>query len=310
MTADPIPEPFDDERWTALIDDERGVVHRREIPASYAGHARREVRAKRWQRVGRDVFVVHNGPLTPEQRALAALKIAPAGSALSGLTAASIDGLSGFDPAEVHVTLPCGYRRLKLAGVVEHFSRFLSSSDIHPLRRPRRTRPARSLLDSASWASSDQHARAILLAGVQQGLVSAQQLSDALPGRGPCARHALIAETLDDAQGGIQSVPEWRFAAIIRTYALPEPSRQLVRQRPDGRSYLDAGWDEYALYAEVDGMGHLEARRWEADIDRANEIVISSGVLLRFTSYAVRHRAEAVASTLIRALMARGWPGP
>ncbi len=83
-----------------------------------------------------------------------------------------------------------------------------------------------------------------------------------------------------------------------------------MRQRPDGRSYLDAGWDEYALYAEVDGMGHLEARRWEADIDRANEIVISSGVLLRFTSYAVRHRAEAVASTLIRALMARGWPGP
>lgn len=310
MTADVIPEPFDHHRWLSLLEEEHGVLHRCEIPAEYVRHAQREIRAKRWTRIRRDVFVAHNGPLTEEQRQWAALKVAPPDSALSGLTAAAIDGLTGFPTEYTHLTMPCGSRRLNLAAVTEHFSRVLSSSDVHPMRKPRRTRLPRSIIDAATWAENDRRARAILLAGVQQGLVVASQLRETLVSRGPCLRHALIAESIDDAEGGIASVPEWEFNAIVRAYRLPEPTRQQVLQHDDGRFYLDSDWEKFELSAEIDGQGHMDIRQWEADLDRANEIVISNRLLLRFTSFAVRHRSEAVATTLIRALTARGWDGP
>lgn len=289
MTAEAIPEPYDHSRWLSLLKEERGILHRREIPAEYLRHARREIRAKRWRRIRRDVFVVHNGPLTDEQRQWAALKVAPPGSAISGLTAASIDGLSGFLTEVTYVTIPCGCRQLNLDGVSEHFSRFLDSSDVHPLKRPRRTRPPRSLVDAAAWADTDRRARAILLAGVQQGLVKPEQLRDALLRRGPCLRHALISESIDDAEGGVASVPEHEFNAIVRRFRLPEPTRQRVLQHSDGRFYLDNDWDEFQLSVEVDGYGHMEIQQWEADLNRANEIVINNRLLLRFTSFAIRH---------------------
>ena len=267
----------------------------------------RELRARRWRRVGRDVFVTHNGPLTPTQQLWTALKSAPHGSAMSGLTAANLSGLRGFPSPVIHLTQPCGTRAVRLPGVVVHFSRFLGNIDVHPMRVPRRTRPPRSLLDAASFTESDRYARAILLAGVQQGIASVRQLREALPRRGPCLRHALINETLDDAEGGIQSVPEADFDRIRRRHGLPEPVRQRVIQRSDGRYYLDADWDEYALSAEVDGIPHLDVLNWDADLDRANELAIEHRTLLRFTSYAVRHNPRAVATTLTRALVARGW---
>lgn len=303
-----MPSPY--EAWKALLAEQAGVVHRRDIPTEFMRETTRDVRARRWQRIKRDVFVAHNGPLSPEQREWVVLNAAPPGSALSGLTAATIDGFRGFVPTSVHVTMPCGSRSLGLAGVSEHFSRFLATPDVHPLRRPTRTRLPRSLLDAASWSGTDGRARAVLLAGVQQGLVTTQQLAEALPSRGPCLRHRLISETITDAAGGIESVPEQEFAAIVRRARLPEPARQRVlRRRDDGRFYLDADWEEYAVCAEVDGRGHLDAAQWEADVERANEIVLSDRLLLRFTSFAVRNRPNDVIATLTRALISRGWRG-
>lgn len=136
-----------------------------------------------------------------------------------------------------------------------------------------------------------------------------EQLHDALSRRGPCLRHALIVETIDDAAGGIASVPEHEFAVIVRAFHLPEPARQRVLPRRDGRRYLDADWADYRLSVEVDGRGHLDVVTWDSDLDRANDLVIDGRTLLRFTSYAIRHRPESVGETLIRALIARGWDG-
>ncbi|NED96146.1 hypothetical protein G1H11_12585 [Phytoactinopolyspora alkaliphila] len=308
MTAEHLPAD-DEQWWLQLIEQQCGVVHRRDIPPEYVRHAVREVRARRWRRIRRDVFVLHNGPLTEDQRRWAALKAAPPGSALSGLTAASIDGLKGFIDETVHITMPCGSRRLNIDGVTEHFSRFLSSSDVHPLRSPTRTRLPRSLLDAASWADTERFARAVILAGVQQAIVSPSQLRDALPSRGPCLRHELITETIDDAEGGIASVPEQEFAGIVRRIGAPEPTRQHVLRHRDGRYYLDADWEAYELSVEVDGRGHMVHTQWEQDLERANEIIINNRRLLRFTSYSVRHRPEIVGATLLRALMSRGWSG-
>ncbi|MBB5788247.1 hypothetical protein [Jiangella mangrovi] len=309
MTAELVPATCDGGMLTRLLESQAGVLHRSEVPPELIRHVRRELHARRWQRVGRDVFVSHNGALGYGQRLQAAVKASPRGSALAGPTAAELDGLQGFSTSDIFVTQPCGTRHPRLPGVVVHYSRFLDEADVHPLRTPRRCRPPRSIVDAAAWASRDDRARAIVLAAVQQRLVTPDQLHDALSRRGPCLRHALIAETIDDAAGGIASVPEREFALIVRAFHLPEPARQRILERPDGRYYLDADWAEFGLAVEVDGRGHLDVIAWDSDLDRANDIVIDGRTLLRFTSYAVRHRPDSVGETLMRALIARGWDG-
>lgn len=301
------PDEPDDIRRAQLLERQFGVLHRRDLTLEDLRIVRREVGRGRWRRINRDVVVVHNGPLTADQATWAALLAAPTGSAISGLTAAELDGLRGFPSAKIHVTIPCGSRAAVPDDVVVHYSRFLDSDDVHPIHRPRRTRIARSLLDAASWAKSDDLARALMLAGVQQRLVTPSPLAEALPRRAHCLRRNLIAESIDDAAGGIASVPEMRFDRIVTMFRLPTPTRQAVLNRVDGRAYLDADWDDFALSAEVDGIPHMDVLRWDADLDRANEIAIGQRTILRFTSHAVRHKTMRVGSTLTRALQARGW---
>lgn len=293
-----------------LIEDQNGVLQRSQLAsADLVRDARRNLYAKRWQRPVPSIVVTHNGPLTSEQRLWVAQLAAPSRSALSGPTALELDGLRGFEADAVHLTVPCGRRAPRLDFVVPHWSRFLEDDDVHPLRRPYRTRPARSCLDAAAWARDDRGARAVILAAVQQRLTTPTLLRTALPRRGPCSRHALIEEAIRDADGGIQSIPEHEFDGIVVDCRLPPPTRQQILTRPGGRYYLDVWWEDYRVGAEVDGMPHMSVLAWDDDCDRANEITSRGRILLRFTSYAVRHRPLRVGDQLVRALVTGGWPG-
>ncbi len=308
MTALPA-EPLPEDEWQLILELQHGVAHRSDIPAEFVRDVEWKLTRGIWRRLSRDVFVNHNGPLTAEQKLWVVIKAAPPGSALAGRTAAQLGGLKGFEPNRVYLTVPCGTSMPQLRGVdpVVHYSRYLDSRDVNPAAKPRRTRQPRALLDAASWADADRQARAILLAGVQQRLVRPDHLTEALPRRGPCLRHALIEETIADAAGGIASVPERDFEEIRRQWGLPTPTRQRVVQRQNGRFYLDVDWEEFNVSSEIDGMPHLTVLSWDADLDRMNEIAIDHRTLLRFTSYAVRHRKPAVGNTLVRALTSRGW---
>ena len=94
---------------------------------------------------------------------------------------------------------------------------------------------------------------------------------------------------------------------LVRDAGLPPPTRQAVRQRPDGRYYLDAAWDGYGLVVEVDGSHHREASQWEADVLRQDELMIGGDRMLRLLSWWVRERPELVVDLLRRALTAAGW---
>ncbi len=253
--------------------------------------------------------MLHNGPLTDLQRLWVALFAAPMGSALGGLTAAALDGLVGFTSEVIDVLVPQGQRTAQLEGARFRWSSKLEVTDVHPARRPRRTRLARSLLDSASWARSDGWARAILIAGVQQRLLTTSQLRDALQRRGHCLRHGLMTETLIDIDGGIHSVPEREFSLIVVRSGLPRPTRQVLRRRANGCYYLDAEWAEYNLAVEVQGSHHNGVIQWDADLDRHNEITAGGRRLLHVTSHSVRYRPEHVAKLIESALRAGGWRG-
>ncbi|MDQ3155852.1 MAG: hypothetical protein M3Q98_03885 [Actinomycetota bacterium] len=211
-----------------------------------------------------------------------------------------MDGFKGFDTAETFVVLPEGARKPERSGIIPHWSTMLTDEDIHPAHQPRRTRTARSLVDAASWSGSDRQARTLVIAAFQQRLVSARTIRMALTRRGPCRRRALIVESVLDAVGGIQSLPERDFDDVRRKAGLPPPSRQVRVRGKDGRYYLDVEWSDHGIAVEIHGIPHLEVSNWDADVIRANEIVIGGRRLLAFTSYAIRHEPELVADQLVR----------
>lgn len=289
---------------------ERTVFRTAEAVARFGrSRVRTEVGQRRWQQPRRGVIVTHNGPLSRLENLTVALCACPLRSALGGASALEIDGLTGFSPERPTIVQPEGARRTARPGVTIHWSTELSDRDVHPHREPRRTRPARSVVDMASWSTHDRRARRVVLAAVQQGLVRPRDVRDALTRRGTCRHRALIVESVLDAVGGIQSLPERDFETIRQQAGLPRPTRQSVRKRGDGRCYLDVEWAEYDAACEIHGIPHLEVRQWDADLDRANDVVVSGPRLLIFSSFAVRHRQTRATEQVTALLRRGGWRG-
>lgn len=273
------------------------------------GRVRNRVERGVWQKPCRGVVVLHNGPLDEATWLSVALASSASGAALAGLTALGCDDFEGFEAEQRQIVLPSGARKPSMDDLEVHWSTQLDDRDVHPLRMPRRTRPARSLLDAASWTSNERHARAIVIAGIQQGLTNTHHLREALTRRGPCKHRALIVESILDAAGGIQSLPERDFGEICAWAGLPAPSRQRSVRGSDARYHLDASWDVLGMSAEVHGIPHQAVKRWSADLFRANEVVIGGERLLAFSSYAVRREQRTVADQLVRMAVSLGWTG-
>ena len=261
----------------------------------------------RWRRVGPGVLVTQSGPLTEKQRLWVPLLAAGPGAVLAGLTAARLDGLTGFDDPRVYLLIPASRRvRQVLPGAAIRRSVLLGPGDVHPVRRPPRTRLGRSLVDAAAWAATDRVARAILAAGVQQRLIRASDLSRAV-GRCPrVRRRALIRATLADVAGGAEALSELDLCALVRRFGLPEPDRQAERRDGRGRRWLDAAWEQARLVVEVDGCWHMDVRAWWADLQRDNELTVDGYRVLRFPAFVVRDTPELVAMLIAKALRQGG----
>lgn len=268
---------------------------------------RTEMRNGRWSMPVRGVVVLHNGPLTRVQQLEVALATCPPLAALAGPSALEIDDFAGFHRDEPHIVLPEGARKPVTPGIITHWSTKLDERDIHPGREPRRTRAARSIIDFASWTDNERYARAIVLAAVQQGIIRTRDIREALTRRGNTRNRALIVESVLDAAGGIQSLPERDFDRLRTGLGLPAPTRQSPMRRADGRYYLDVEWKEFGAACEVHGIPHLRIIKWEADLERANEIVIAGPRLLIFSSYATRRQQERVGRQLVQLLRRGGW---
>ena len=262
----------------------------------------------RWQRPCRGIVVTHSGPLSAEQQLWTVLLWAGQGALLAGPTAARLDGLRGFSEPRIHLLVPAarhvrGERAWLPVPVMVHRSRRLDEQDIHPARRPPRTRLARSLVDAAAWAPTDDLARALLAAGVQQRLVRPAQLMAVTARMGQLRRRQLITSTLIDVTGGAQALSELDLTALLRRYRIPEPDRQAGRRDEQGRRrWLDAVWEAARLIVEVDGFWHTDAATWWQDMRRDNEFTVSGYRVLRFPAFAVRADPDRVARQILAAL--------
>src|SRR6185437_6539599 len=120
---------------------------------------------------------------------------------------------------QVHLLVPAPRSVRKESpglSVVVHYSTMLGSGDVHPLREPRRTRVARSLVDAAAWMGSDRGAQAVLAAGVQQRLARPADLLAMVNGNQRLPRRAVMKTTLGDIAGGAQALSELDLIRLVR----------------------------------------------------------------------------------------------
>jgi hypothetical protein len=281
------------------------VLSRPELMARGCSAAELEAQlaARRWQRVGRAV-VLHNGPLDTYERWHAARVNCGPRAVLTSFTALELLGLEGWKRAEIHVLAPAGVPKPRGTGlpIVLHRS-VLFVDDLEALRA-HRLAPAAVI--AASSFRTARPAVGLLAATVQQRLVSAAQLRDAIVAA-PRTRHrALLLSAVDDIAMGSDALSEIDFVALCRRHGLPLPTQQAVRVDSRGkRRYLDAEWilpSGRRVAAEVDGAIHLVPQRWFDDQLRQNEITLSGTVVLRFPSVVIRTEPELVAAQLRRAL--------
>jgi very-short-patch-repair endonuclease len=278
------------------------------------------VASGRWRKPCHGIVVAHSGPMTEEQRLWAAVLWAGQGAVLAGLTAARLDRLQGFSGHDagadqpIHLLVPsCRSVRRKSPGlpVVVHYSIALASADIHPLRLPPRTRTARSVVDAAAWMATDRGAQAVLAAGVQQRLVRVEDLAAVVARNQRLPHRAVIKDTLDDIAGGAQALSELDLTRLLRQHRLPEPDRQAQRHDSGGRRrWLDAVWQAARLIVEVDGIHHLDAAQYWADMDRDNDFTLDGYRVLRFPAFVVRYHPGYVAATIRDALRPPGERSP
>jgi very-short-patch-repair endonuclease len=313
--ANEIPRPLRD-----LLDSQDGVAQVGAVLRYLTRDAVRwRIRSGRWQQPCRGMVVAQSGPLTGTQLLWVAVVWGGPRAALAGLTAAALDGLRGFsDPDQraerpIYLLRPAGALSSKERpglAIAVHYSRHLGQDDVHPVRRPPRTRVARSLVDAAAWMGSDRGAQAVLAAGVQQRLVRVADLTAVVSRNQRLARRRVINATLADIAGGAQALSELDFTRLLRQHRLPEPDRQAARRdRAGRRRWLDAVWGAARLIVEIDGSQHMDATQYWDDMTRDNGFTLDGYRVLRFPAFAVRYNPGYVAGQIRDALTGAGQTG-
>ncbi|MDO3702283.1 DUF559 domain-containing protein [Micromonospora sp. C28SCA-DRY-2] len=304
-------------RW--LLFEQSGMLTWAQATAELSpARVRHLVATGRWQRICRGVLcaVPTDAGFSRDQQWWVAVLAAGPGAVLAGLTAATAAGLRGTWRHDVVDVLVPHQRRASelprrlppgLPAVWVRRVRHLSDED-RQWGRPDRTGLARSLVDAAQWARSDELAQQILAAGCQQRRVTPAEIGAVLERLPRIRRRRLIAATVRDVAGGAEALSEIDFVRLCRRHRLPPPETQVRRRDADGRvRYLDAYWRRWRLHVEVDGAHHMDVRHWAADLRRQNKVWIEGDRILRFTAIDVRHRPDEVAAQLRAALSAAGW---
>jgi hypothetical protein len=313
----PPADDASDLEWTLYHQD--GVLTRRQAMAFMTwSQLRHRVGSGRWQRVRPGIFAVHSGALTRGQQLWAAVLTGGDDAVLAGLTAACAGGLRRDAGPRIHILVPADARpgqpgpailaaTAAMPAVAIHRTTRLPDKDIQ-VGLPRRTTSARSLVDAAQWATTEDEARAIVAAGCRQRVATPEEIFEVLRRMPRARRRAITLEAIGFAASGAEAVSEINFAKLCRSYGLPRPDRQVLRRDESGRPrYLDARWRRYGVCAEVDGGVHTDPEVWWNDQFRQNDLWIGKEIVVRFPAWAIRNRPAQVARQLRRALVEGGW---
>jgi len=257
--------------------------------------------AQRWRLIGPSVVVLSTGELTREQWIWCGVLHSGPAACLGGLTALELRGLTGWSRPVVDVAVPRGVSVPSLPGVRVHSARGTGSHGLERVRGIPTTSAARSTIDAARWERAPRAAAGIVLASIQQRLVTPHAMLDALDVLGAVPRSALIADAVREAAGGSDSLAEVDVVRMVRRLGLSQPRRQVSVPTFDGYRRVDMVVDlpdGRLLAIEVDGPHHtaLAVRIQDAEKDAA--LVAAGYQVLHIPVPLVRRDPETVMGQL------------
>jgi hypothetical protein len=296
------------ETWSHQ-DDVASMTQLRDAGLSY-DQVRWRLKSGRWQSPVRGVVVLHSGPPTPRQRLWAAVLWAGDESALCAASAAELAGLRGYADSRIHVCVPSHQRPRATSTIVVHRSKTLGPHDIVPHRWPRRVSAERSLVELAVGRLHSDDACAVLAAGVQQDLVTADALLTRVRDDLHLRHRGELLAALADIAGGSDSHAELLALKLIRRAGLPEPRCQ-AQIVVDGQPRLiDLYWDELDAGAEILGGFHREVAEWWKDRLRMARIQTTGTMLIELPAVLLRRQPDEAMALLREFLISRGWQPP
>ena len=292
-----------------LAERQGGVLSRTQLYAQgiSRGEVRANVRAGRWQPLGRHCIVMHTGPLHRGTVYWAAVLEGGPRAYVDGESALVLAGLVHYEPERIRITVPRG-ARIRHRGTTLNIrqTRRWDPDDLAPGDGVRRSRPEVAAVRAALWAKSDRQAALLLTMPVQQGLCTAETIAVALLKVRRDRRRGLIQQVLLDLVGGIRSLNELDVVRGCRERGLPEPDKQVVRKTPKGGYYLDMRWKRWGVVVEVDGIQHAWVEHLVGDALRHNSIAISGDSVLRLPVLGLRLCPDEFFEQISAALRAAG----
>ena len=300
---------LDQAALAALLGRQHGVISRAQAAACgmTTGALRHRLRpGGPWQSLLPGVYLAQTGAPGAQQHEMAALLLAGPDSVLTGTCALSRHGFRVQPPVLMDVLVPASRIRRDVG-----FTRIRRTTRLPPgictAGEIRYAPVPRAVADAVRWGSKDREARAIVAEAVQQGYCPLSLLAEELYA-GPVRGSARLRRVLAEVTGGIRSVAEADFLALIRRARLPVPV--LNPRLYAGDTFIaapDCWWPDAGVAAEVDSREwHLAPGDWERTLARHARMSSHGIIVLHFTPAQIRREPKAVAGMLGAALTAAG----
>jgi hypothetical protein len=295
-----------------LAEEQDGIIARRQLLACglSPAQARQRIDTGHWRPVLPGVYATFTGPLSEIGRIWAAVLYAGPEACAARGTALWLAGVLDRPPLLIHLDVPAHRRVRAPAGIRVHLKRAYPRHR-HPTANPPRTRIEEAVLDLTDDELDMEKVLGIVLQTTQRRLTTASRLRSALAGRARHRWRALLDEVLAEADAGIASPLERRYARDVeKRHGLPCGERNRPEARPGGgRWYRDVRYPEWSTVVELDGQeAHPTDQRFR-DLRRDNLAVVQGERVLHYGWRDVAGRPCEAAGQVSTVLRSRGWPG-
>ncbi|GAA3386724.1 endonuclease domain-containing protein [Cryptosporangium minutisporangium] len=239
-----------------------------------------------WRRIHHDVYVDATLPVDHLLRCQAASLILPAGAALSGRSAACVEGLPiADDRAPVSVLVPPGTRFAHQGCATRQV--FLPPTHIRPGNPP--VRPPVTIPQRTAWEIAREPDLVEAVAAVDYLLHRNYLRTGAMDAWVAAHPRARAATVIALADGRAESLPESRVRIRLKLAGLPEAVPQ--HEIWSGRTFVarvDLAWPAAKVALEYDGAHHAEYGQFARDRARLNRLVEAGWTVIHMTAADLR----------------------